>query len=247
MTIDWWTLGIQAVNVLILIWLLGRFFWRPIAAMIEKRRATAEQILTEAKTKRSKANDAVAEIERTRAGFAKERDTILGAAHAAAEEAKAVHLEEAAKDAARIEAAAKAAIEKENVEAEKVWAERASQLAVKIAKRLAARLDGKAVRAAFLEWLLKEIQDLPEAVRQAAVVEGVTLEAISATPIEPADQERFQALIGEAFGAMPAMTFKADPDLIAGFELRGPHLFVRNSWRADLAKILEDITHDSRP
>jgi len=29
MTIDWWTLGIQTVNVVILIWLLERFFWRP--------------------------------------------------------------------------------------------------------------------------------------------------------------------------------------------------------------------------
>jgi F-type H+-transporting ATPase subunit b len=37
MTIDWWTLGIQAVNVIILVWLLARFFWRPVAAMIEQR------------------------------------------------------------------------------------------------------------------------------------------------------------------------------------------------------------------
>ena len=42
MTIDWWTLGIQTVNVIILIWLLGRFFWRPVAAMIEQRRAAAQ-------------------------------------------------------------------------------------------------------------------------------------------------------------------------------------------------------------
>ena len=48
MTIDWWTLGIQTVNVVILIWLLERFFWRPVAAMIEQRRATAQRILDEA-------------------------------------------------------------------------------------------------------------------------------------------------------------------------------------------------------
>jgi len=29
MTIDWWTLGLQTVNVAILVWLLQRFFWRP--------------------------------------------------------------------------------------------------------------------------------------------------------------------------------------------------------------------------
>ena len=88
MTVDWWTLGIQAVNVIILIWLLARFFWRPVAAMIEQRRATAQQILTEAETKRSQATDALAEIERTRAGFDREREAVIIAAHEAAEEAR---------------------------------------------------------------------------------------------------------------------------------------------------------------
>ena len=58
MTIHWWTLGIQAVNVVILIWLLGRFFWRPFATMIEQRRTAAQQILAEAETKRRQATDA---------------------------------------------------------------------------------------------------------------------------------------------------------------------------------------------
>ena len=76
---------------------------------------------------------------------------------------------------------------------------------------------------------------------------GVTLEAISATPLEPADQERYRELIGEAFGAHPQIAFKADPALIAGLELHGPHLVVSNSWRADLTKILADLAHDNRP
>ena len=70
MTIDWWTLGLQTVNVLILVWLLGRFFWRPVAAMIEQRRAAAQRMLAEAEAKRAQATAALAEIERTRAGFA---------------------------------------------------------------------------------------------------------------------------------------------------------------------------------
>jgi F-type H+-transporting ATPase subunit b len=72
MTIDWWTLGIQAVNVVILIWLLARFFWRPVAAMIAQRRATAQQ--TGLSRESSQATDALAEIERTRAGFDTERE-----------------------------------------------------------------------------------------------------------------------------------------------------------------------------
>ncbi|MBN8902597.1 MAG: F0F1 ATP synthase subunit alpha, partial [Rhodospirillales bacterium] len=50
MQIDWWTLGLQAVNVLILIWILSRFLFRPVAAMIEQRRAAAAKLIDEART-----------------------------------------------------------------------------------------------------------------------------------------------------------------------------------------------------
>lgn len=246
MTIDWWTLGIQAVNVVILIWLLARFFWRPFAATIERRRATAQQILIEAETKRSQATDALAEIERTRAGFDRERAAIMAAAHQSAEEARTALLAAAAKEAAALEASARTVIEKERDAAEAAWTKQANLLAVEIAQRLVARLDGPVVSAAFLDWLLQEIRVLPALARDAVASNGVILEAISATEIEPADQDRYRKLIGEAFGARPQIAFKVDPALIAGLELRGPHFVVANSWRADLAKILADLANDKR-
>jgi F-type H+-transporting ATPase subunit b len=245
-TIDWWTLGFQAVNVLILIWLLGRFFWRPVAAMIAQRRDAARKILADAEAKRAEAAAALAEITRTRAGFAHERDAILKAAQETAEQAHAARLRDAAREAAALEAAAKAAIARDQQAAEKVWAERASHLAVDIARRLAARLDGPAVAGAFLDWLLKEIRNLPDAARQAVATSGATLEASTASVLAPADQQRYGKPIGEAFGASLPVVFKVDPDLIAGLEPRGPHLVVANSWRADLSQILADIAHDNR-
>ena len=246
MTIDWWTLGIQTVNVVILVWLLGRFFWRPVAAMIEQRRVTAARLLKEAEAKRSQAEDALAEIERTRAGFAQERDAILTAAHAAAEQAHAARLDETAKEVVAAETAAKGAAEKEKDAAEKAWTERASRLAVDIAGRLAGRLEGPAVRATFLDWLLSEIRALPASARDVAIENGSTLEATSATALDPAEQERYRTLIGEAFGAHPQIAFKADATLVAGLELHGPHFDVSNSWRADLTRILADLQHDIR-
>jgi F-type H+-transporting ATPase subunit b len=246
MTLSWWTLGIQTVNVVILIWLLGRFFWRPVAAMIEQRRATAQQIVVEAEAKRGEATAALAEIERTRAGFALERETILTQAHEAAERERATRLAEAEKEARSLEDAMKATIAREKQAVDKAWAERASRLAVDIAERLAARLDGPAVRAAFLDWLVKEIRALPTSARQAAAAEGVTLEATSATTLVPADQDRYRELIGAALGVHPQIVFKADSALIAGLELQGPHFVVSNSWRADLTKILSGLTHDNR-
>ena len=241
MTIDWWALSFQAINVLILIWLLGHFFWSPVALMISERRDTAQKTLADADAKRAEAAAALADIARTRAGLAPERDAALKAAQETAEQAHAARLRDAAQEATALEAAGKAAIVRDRDAAEKAWAERASHLAVDIARRLAGRLDGPAVASAFLDWLLKEIRNPPDAARQAVAVSGATLEASTAAALAPAHQQRYGKLIGEAFGASLPVVFKIDPNLIAGFELRGPHLVVANSWRADLAQILMDI------
>ncbi|MGB7973009.1 MAG: ATPase, partial [Roseiarcus sp.] len=70
MTIDWWTLSFQAINVLILIWLLAHFFWRPVAAMISERRDAAQKTFADVEAKRAEAAAALADIARTRAGLA---------------------------------------------------------------------------------------------------------------------------------------------------------------------------------
>lgn len=247
MAIDWWTLGLQAVNVTVLIWLLARFFWRPVAEVIEQRRETARRVLAEADAERGKAQGALEEIEKTRQGFEREREEIIAAAREAAEHERAMLLEAATKEAERLLASARADVEKDRQAADRAWTERASRLAVEIAGRLIAPLNSAAVSAAFLEWLLREIRQLPVAMRQAMAADGVVLEAVSATPIAPADQPRYRQMIGEAFGGAPDIRFRADPALIAGLELHGPHLIVSNSWRSDLAAILAGLTDDKRP
>jgi F-type H+-transporting ATPase subunit b len=242
MTIDWATLGLQTVNVLVLIWLLRRFFWRPLAGMIEQRRAAAQAMLTEAAAKRAEAEAAVAAATTTRAGFAQEREAILAQARTEAEQLKEASLADTAREVATLEAGARAAIERDQAAVDHAWRERANLLAVDIASRLAARLAGSAVQAAFLDFLCAEIGRLPEAVRGTAAKS--TLELTSAVPLDAAEQERCAAAIGAAFGAHPQLRFKTDPALIAGLELHGPELALSNSWRADLARILAELAHE---
>lgn len=243
MTIDWWTLGIQTVNVAVLVWLLQHFFWRPVAAMIALRRTTAEQGLAQALAAQDQATAALAAIAQTRSGFATERDAILAAAHAEADKASAETLDGAAKQAASRSASAQAALEQDRTDAQAAWSAQANALAVEIAQRLAARLDGPAISAAFLDWLLAGIRALPAAARQAAGQDGAIVEAVSAQPLPPAEQDRYRTLIADALGAHPHLEFKADPALIAGIELHGDHFAVTNSWRADLGQILAQLNH----
>jgi F-type H+-transporting ATPase subunit b len=241
MTIDWWTLGFQTVNVAILIWLLSHFFWKPVAAMIAARKAATQKLTDEAQAAKSKANAALADVEKTRAGFAKERETLLAAAHKDAETAHAARLTEAETEAAALQATAEAAIAKDSKAAAAAWADRSSDLAIVIAERLAARLDSGAVDACFLGWMVAEIAKLPKATRDAAGAKGMKLEATTATTLDAAARKHVVAAIGKALGGAPHLTFKADPALIAGIELRGDHLIVNSSWRADLSAIRADL------
>ncbi|MEB0233470.1 F0F1 ATP synthase subunit B, partial [Undibacterium sp. 10I3] len=73
-----------------------------------------------------------------------------------------------------------------------------------------------------------------EAERHGIAAAGVALDVVSAAPLAAEDADRARQQIAEALGAAPQFVFAVEPALVAGLELRGPHLLVSNSWRADL-------------
>lgn len=221
--------------------LLRHFFWAPVAALIATRQGVARQIVDGAAAQKTAAATVDAEYARTRAGFAAERETILAAARTEADRNRATLLDQAHGQAAALEAAAHARIETDRQAAEKLWAAQARVLGIDIARRLAGRLEGAAVHAAFLDWLVKAIADLPQATRQSASHQTDPIDAVSATALTTAEQSLAATLIGKAFGEPVHLAFRVDPALIAGIELHASHLVVANSWQADLATIRADL------
>jgi F-type H+-transporting ATPase subunit b len=241
MVIDAWTLVLQTINVLILIWLLQKFFWRPVSAIIAERRGAAAKLLADAAQKLTESETDLAEISRIRAGFTQEREAILATAQADAAKLKDMAERDAAASAQALETAAQSRIADEQRKAEATSRAAAISLALDIATRLAARLEGRAVRAAFLDWLLREIAALPESLRPS----GEKLELTSAEPLQDAEARELTQRIALAFGGQPDIAVAADPRLIAGLELKSKHLWLQNSWRADLGRIRERLEHDA--
>ena len=52
MHLDPWTFALQTINVLILVWLLAHFLFRPVAAIIAARRAASDALMTDAEAAR---------------------------------------------------------------------------------------------------------------------------------------------------------------------------------------------------
>lgn len=241
MTIDVWTLALQTVNVLILIWLLQRFFWRPVSAMIARRHDAAGKMLAEAARARDAGAAGLAEIAQIRAGFGKERETILAAAQADAAKLKQAAEQEAAAAAKVLAAAAQLRIQDEQRKAASASRQASISLAVDIAARLAARLKGPSLRATFLDWLLNEIAALPESSRSP----GEKLELTSAVQLPAAEAQEFVRRIAAAYGGAPEITLETDPALIEGLELRSRTLWLQNSWRADVNHIAERLRQNA--
>lgn len=243
MTIDWWTLGFQVVNVAVLVWLLAHFFWKPVAAMIEARRADTARIIADAQASEAAAKAAQAEIAATRAGFAAEHDRILSEARRQAEDLRTQLTRQATADAERIRAEALASAEARAQAARKIWADRAADLSVTIAAKLLAPQDHRAIRSRFLEGLAEQLQALPDAERRAATAADAQLTATTAVRLDTDEEAAARRRIGEAIGGNPMIAFETDPALLSGVELAGPGFVIRNSWRADLDRIRDGLRH----
>jgi F-type H+-transporting ATPase subunit b len=246
MNINWWTLGLQVVNVLILIWLLARFFFRPIAGIIAERQQQTAAALSEAADARKAADAARTDAESLRRQFADEHDKILADARAAGEAARGALVKQAAGDIAAMKTSAEETIAKERAAVAAETIDRAGTLAVDIAAKLVAELPDRH-DGAFLEKLCAEIDRLPADLRKGlTATDGAeTPEIVSAVPLSDAEASECRRRIAGTLGADLPLRFRVDPALLAGVELHGPHTIVRASWRGDLDHILTDLKHDA--
>jgi F-type H+-transporting ATPase subunit b len=249
MQIDWWTLALQTANVLILIWLLARFLFRPVAEIVARRQDEANGLLAEAADVRRQAEEARAQLERAHAGIAGERDKAIAEAHAAAETERTALLARTTEEMTRLRADADAAISRDRLAMEETLVNNARELAIDIARRLLGRLGPAAGVDAFLSSLCEQVRVLSPQERAALVrsPEGEGVEIVTAAPLSPDATERVGRAVREALGGKATLAFRNDPAVIAGIELHSRHAVVRNSWRNDLEHIREELNRADEP
>jgi F-type H+-transporting ATPase subunit b len=247
MHLDWWTLALQTVNVLILIWILGRFFFRPIADIIARRQEDTRKLFADAEAARAQAAAARSEAEKARSEVASERDRLLAEAQKSAQAEKARLLQQASGDAARLRHDAESAIARDRAAAEGQIVDHASTLSIDIARRLVERLPQNLTLEAFLAGLCREIKNMPPETRDGfmkAATSGHTIEVVTAALLSEPETRQLRSAVKEAFGQELPLTFRSDPKVLAGIELQGHNVILRNSWRADLEQIREELSRE---
>ena len=247
MRIDWWTLALQTVNVLILILILGRFFFRPVMDIVVKRQQEANKLLSDAARARQQAADTSAAADKARAEIAAKRQRLVAEAQDAARTERQNLIAQASQEIAKLRSEAEVTTARDRAAAKKAIIDHASELSVDIAQRLLKRLPRQVVFHAFIDEICREVRALSSEAREDLASAAATdhpIEVVAATPLSGEESQYLGAALNEAFGRELSVAFRSDPAIIAGIELRGKNTIIRNSWRAALDRIRQELSRD---
>ena len=244
MHFDLWTLALQTINVLVLVWLLARFLFRPVAGIIAARRAAADALMADVEAAHAKVTADAAALARERQALVGDGECIVAAARATAEAERATIVRQADDAATKARNEAEQAIARERQAMRDALEHDAVDLALAIATRLIERLPIPMANRVFLDGLSEALAAHPA----RATLANVPLEIRSAAPLDATSQEECRTMLTRILGGTPELSFRTDRILIAGFELAAPDVVIRNSWRADLDRLTsmlhEDTGHD---
>jgi len=223
MLIDWFTVGAQALNFLILVWLMKRFLYQPILRAIDAREARIAKVIADADARKVEAQEQQDEfrlknetfdreradllVQATEAANA-ERDRLLDAARDAADAQSAQRRESLASDARNLSAAIRRQVQTE------VFA---------IARRTLNDLATTELEQSLAGVFIRRLRALDDAARAglAAAFEGASEPALVRSAfLLPAEQRAaIQHALNETLSADVPLRFETAPDVVSGIEL----------------------------
>lgn len=237
MDIDWWTLALQAVNFLVLVWLLQRFLYKPVMRIVERRRQATDKALAEAEEARRKAEAEAAGYREKTAALSGEREKMLHEARTEIEQDRQRMVEHARKEAEQVIEAARQALARERAEALDALRRESTDLAVTLARTLLSEASHGKLAEVFLERLDAQIAAMSDAERQQlrapAGADGA-IEVATAPALAAGRREHWRRRLTERLGRSGEISFTTDKTLIAGARIAFPSAILEASWAAAL-------------
>jgi F-type H+-transporting ATPase subunit b len=99
--------------------------------------------------------------------------------------------------------------------------------------------------AGFIDRLATELAKLPQSTREALGNDGSEVRLIAPRALETDELAACRSALSRVVGRDVDLRITVDPAIVAGLELEARHAIVRNSFRADLARLqTELLVHD---
>jgi F-type H+-transporting ATPase subunit b len=248
MLIDWFTVGAQIVNFLILVWLLKHFLYKPILDAIDAREKKIAAELADADTKRTEAEKERADFENKNKTFDQQRSALVAKATDEAKAERERLVDQAKKDADGLRASQMDALRSDQIRLGSEITLLAEKEVFAIARKTLTDLATVSLEERVGEVFTRRLRELDPKSKEllGAALKNSPEPALVRSAFDlPANQRAaIQNALNETFSAVVRIKFEESQDAICGIELSANGQKVAwsiSSYLAGLSKKVDDL------
>jgi len=223
MLADWFTIVAQALNFLILVWLMKRFLYKPVLHAIDEREKGIATELANADAKKAEAQKEHDEFQHKNTEFDQQRAALFSKATGEARAEGQRLLEEARKAAVDLSSKRQEALKNEEQTLHQAIRQRAQQEVFAIARKALRDLATVSLEERLGEVFTRRLREMNGKAKEAlgAALKTAPHPAVVRSTFDlPAEQRAaIQNALNETFSAEVRVHFETAPDQIGGIEL----------------------------
>ena len=223
MLIDWFTVGAQALNFIILVWLLKRFLYKPILNAVDAREKRIAAELADADAKKTDAQKERDEFQHKNEEFDQQRAALLSKATDEAKAERQRLLDDARKAADALSAKRQEALRSDANTLNQAIRRRTQEEVFAIARKALTDLATASLEERMSEAFTRRLRAIDGKAKEgiAAALKTGSEPAVvrSAFDLPEAQRAAIQKALNETFSAEVPVRFETAPDVISGIEL----------------------------
>ena len=240
MLIDWFTVGAQAINFLILVWLLKRFLYQPVLAAMDAREKKIATQIADAAALKSKAQTERADLQQRSEALNREREGLLRKATEEANAERQRLIESARQESQQLHSKLTQALAQERAELGHQLSVRTQAEVFAVARKTLADLAGASLEDRMIEVFIAHLRELPQeqkltlAAAETNLGERVVTDTSgtvnradsirvalvrSAFVLPAAGRASIETAVHECLGAAVTTRFETSPEFVCGVEL----------------------------
>ena len=249
MELNWTTFILEAINFLVLVWILKRFLYKPVVNAIAQRKAAIDQTLSDAKARQADAKALEEQYSNRMAEWEQEKQKLRSSV-----------VEEVNAQRARLLAALEGSLDQERQKARVLEERRLKELrktaeqegiakGVKFTARLLRRCASQELEEKLVGLVLQDLPNLPkeqlQAIRAASHERGWRIKTTSAFPLSEPQRSAITHTLKDVTQDGASVEFQEDRDLLAGLRISFGPWIVRANLQDELEFFSDAVRHGS--
>lgn len=222
MLIDWFTVGAQTLNFLVLVWLMKRYLYQPILDAIDAREKRIAEEIADADAKKAAAGKEREEFQHKNEEFEKQRAELVEKATEEADTERKRLIEDARKGADEMSVKRRETLEQEAKNLNQTIARRAQEEVFAIAAKVLTDLAGASLEERACEVFTHRLKEMDDEAKSdlAQAIQSSTEPSLIRSAFELPEEQRatIQKALNETFSTDVRLSYEIVPDLISGIE-----------------------------